>query len=217
MGRHLVWLEEDELLTLDGKVKDKKVQEEITHIKNVTHYGQDLSFIKKVIVELEGEGQIGCLRRPVTCEICGDRSDIVRFKSGSRRNKTNHKQSKIVYGVSFAQDVITFEGRPRLGICDKCHERIKPTLKEELSKCRYDYHRYISSCPYRKDDERKCYSCGQTMYESEMGRTPTLMGQGTYPSTCPHCGAKALIFGRNHESTHRWRIIEVEKEKNEKN
>lgn len=208
MDKLLVWLKPEELVLLDGKVSLPETQGKIDEVRNKTEFGKDRAFILKVVGEGNTKGIIGFIRNTyVSCEICGKRSEIATYKSGRRKGQIKGKESTLIRGVSFAEDLITFQGHPRLGICNDCHDRISDALMTELRNNAFDYHYYQGDCPYRKDDERKCYKCGQTMFESEMGRSPALTGQGSYPSTCPHCGEKSLIFGKIHESTHKWQII----------
>jgi len=124
----------------------------------------------------------------------------------------NIKESKLINGVFFTSDFISFQGRPRLGICRECYNRIQSQLDEKLKTCKFDYHKYLTDCLYRRDTQRKCYKCGEIMYESEMGKSPTLISHGSYPSTCPYCNSKSLPFGKNHEVTGEWRIITIQKE-----
>jgi hypothetical protein len=204
----LVWLEPQELLLLDGKTSVVDTQKRIDEIKNETAFGKDKGFILKVIAELETNGRIGFGTGYVSCEICGKRSSIANYKSGRRKNHINYAKSVLVNGVCFSSDSVRFQGRPRLGICDECYARIKEELTATLRPLCFDYSAFIKDCPYRKDDERLCHRCNQPMYESEMGRQPTLMGGGTYPGECPKCGAATGFFGPNHQSTGKWRIIE---------
>jgi hypothetical protein len=206
----LVWLEPQELVLLDGKTSVVDTQKRIDEIKNETAFGKDKGFILKVVAELEANGKIGFRTDHVSCEICGKRSSISNYQSGRRKNHINYAKSTLVSGVFFSSDFVHFQGRPRLGICDGCHARIKDELIATLRPLRFDYSAYIKDCPYRKDDERLCHQCNQPMYESEMGRQSTLMGNGTYPSECPKCGAGTGFFGPTHKSTGKWRIIETE-------
>lgn len=69
----------------------------------------------------------------------------------------------------------------------------------------------IAETKYKKDDIRICYSCGEKMYESEMGRRTTLMGDGTYASKCPKCGAESLLFGNSHKITDEFTMRKITK------
>ena len=211
--KELVWLTHDEMLLLDGKVSISQTQEKIDKIRNARDYGKDMSFILELIKEGNSKGEITFRGGYVTCEICGARSDIVIYKSGRRRGSMNSRESKLVDGVFFTSDFISFQGRPRLGICRECYNRIKPQLDEKLKTCKFDYHKYLSDCLYRRDAQRKCYKCGEIIYESERGKSPTLMGRGLYPSICPYCKAESLSFGKSHEVTGKWRIIIIQKDK----
>jgi hypothetical protein len=210
MAKELVWLEPQELLLLDGKTSVADTQKRINEIRNEASFGKDKAFILKVVAELESKGRIGFSTDYVSCEICGKRSTITNYESGKRKGHMNYAKSELVSGVCFSNDFVRFQGRPRLGICDECYARIKEELLATIRPLHFDSSALIKDCPYRKDDERLCHQCNQPMYESEMGRQPTLMGNGTFPSDCPKCGAKTGFFGPSHKSTGKWRIITVE-------
>ena len=68
----------------------------------------------------------------------------------------------------------------------------------------------IAETKYKKDSVYICHKCGEKMYESEMGKASTLMGDGYYPSKCPKCGAESLLFGNIYKLTDEFRMVKCE-------
>jgi uncharacterized protein YlaI len=210
--RHLEWLTDDDLLLLDGLTKNTELQTKIDFLKISRDSGKEAAFIEKVIREGRAKGKIRFkIERAVSCEICDKSSHIETYSAGRRRGEYKYSKCKLLRGVSFAEDFTVINGRPRLGVCVDCWDKIKDDLVARIKTEKFEYKSLLADCPYRKDDKRICFECGQDMYVSEMGKLPAMMS-GTYPGECPHCGAKSLLFGKSHKVTSDFRIIEIAKE-----
>jgi len=149
------------------------------------------------------------------CEVCRRYSTFETYQIGKRKGRPKRTEGGVyLYGIKLDGGIIGVTMGGKLYgdgvVCDDCYTILRPFLLQVLRdlKILADYKSIDSECPYRKDNQVECFNCHELVYESEMGRLPTLMGNGSYPGICPHCGAKSLPFGKNHKSTSNFRIIE---------
>ena len=216
MKTYDVSLTTDELLLIDGKVS-KKAQEVIEKAKQEKSVGFDIDLLNEVIVASTKRGRLTWTFKQIRhCDFCDKKRKYAGYTRTTRwHTKGDPNYDRPIYygGVAFNQGFITIKGRGDM--CQSCFSKMEVLkklidyildndLKIEIQKNDYKDTRY------KVDDLRICYQCKKEMYESEMGRRHALMGQGTYPSECPHCGAKSIPFGRSHEVTTKHRMIKVE-------
>ena len=149
------------------------------------------------------------------CEVCRRYSTFETYQIGKRKGRPKRTEGGVyLYGIKLDGGIIGVTMGGKLYgdgvVCDDCYTILRPFLLQVLRdlKILADYKSIDSECPYRKDNQVECFNCHELVYESEMGRLPTLIGNGSYPGVCPHCGAKSLPFGKNHKSTSNFRIIE---------
>lgn len=204
----------EELLPLDGKVSIK-AQEVINKAKQESTYGFELPIMNEVLRASEKSGKLTWTYKPIrSCNYCNKKYDYYEYpRSGRYHRKGDKNYDKPIYysGIKFNEGFVTIQGYGDM--CSECVTKnnvihrlidyiIDNDLKIQIQKNDYRFSKYL------KDDIRICYECGNEMQESKMGRARTLMGDGTYPSTCPSCKASSSAFGKNHKSTDKFIMIE---------
>jgi hypothetical protein len=202
-----------ELLLVDGKV-DETQQKIIDTAKREAAVGMPIPLLNHVITESEKTGTLTWSFLQInSCDLCDKKQGYWTYDRNGRYHRkgdTDYKHPKSYSGVKFNEGFIRMTGYG--DCCVECFNSLKMVelltdyildndLKIEIQKNNYKHTKY------RKDEQRKCYQCKETMFESEMGRRSTLFGDGTYPSKCPHCGAEDVAFGRSHEITREFRHI----------
>jgi hypothetical protein len=202
----------DELMILDGKVSEK-AQCVINVAKKESSYGFNMPVMNEVIKKAEEIGKLTWTYKQIkSCNYCSDKKyDYHRYpRSGKYHNKgdKNYNKPKYYSGIKFNEGFVTIQGSGDM--CRECCESNKVIqqlidyvldndLKVEIQKNDYKDGKYL------KDPIQICYSCEYEMTESEMGRNSTMIGDGTYPSTCPKCDAKASAFGNSHKTTNKFK------------
>lgn len=204
----------EELLPLDGKVSDK-AQEIINKAKQESSYGFDLPVMNEILRNSEKSGMLTWRYKQVrSCSYCDKTYDYYTYpRSGRYHNKgdKNYDKPKYYSGIAFNEGFVTIQGYGDM--CSECASKhdvihrlidyiIDNDLKIQIQKNDYRITKYL------KDDIRICYQCGNEMQESKMGRKSTLMGDGTFPSKCPGCGAESSVFGKSHKTTNKYVMIE---------
>lgn len=203
----------EELLPIDGKVSEK-TQEIINKAKQESTYGFELPVMNEVLRKSEKLGSFTWRFKQIrSCNYCDKKYDYHEYpRSGRYHKKGDKNHNKPIYysGIAFNEGFVTFQGQG--DICSECASKhnviyrlidyiLDNDLKVEIQKNDYRFTKYL------KDDIRICYECGNEMQESKMGKHSTLMGDGTYPSSCPACGAESLPFGRSHKITNKFVMI----------
>lgn len=211
-GTYDVALTYAELQLLDGKATEK-VQAVIELAKKEHSIGFDLPIMNEVIQDAEKNGIFRWLYDSGrSCTYCDKFHDYAKYKRSSRyHNKGDNNYGKPLFyrGIQFSSGFVRTANS--IDMClDCCKEHnvlerilkyiIDNDLKIEIAK------NQITETKYLKDDKRICYSCNESMYESEMGRRMNVMRDGTYPSTCPHCSAGSN-GGRLHKTTKDFRHL----------
>jgi hypothetical protein len=206
----------EELLLLDGK-SSPKVQEIIDKIKDQSTFGFDLDLINKVLQDSLKKGQFSfSIREMTSCNYCNKKAqyyfharDSRKRFGGYRKGDPNYDAPKYYTGVRFNEGFINFKGY--CDICTDCEKRLKIINTIENYIIDNDLKIEIVKNPkskYVKDVIRKCWKCKKEMQESEMGKRPTLMGNGYYPSVCPHCKAESLLLN-THEVTKKFVMLPI--------
>jgi len=203
----------DELMVLDGKVKDSS-QAIIDTAKKERSYDLPIQRLREVVMASEKTSKLTWTRKNIReCPLCEKKHDYNIYpRSGRhhRKGEKNFNSPKLYPGIEFNQGFVVFSG---FGDCCKdCFENKKikemlidfilgNDLKIEIQKNDYKQTRY------KKDIIRVCYQCNADMRESKMGMLPAVF-EGYYPGQCPSCGAKSLPFGKSHNLTSRFVMIE---------
>lgn len=213
MKKYCVYLTYDEIMFLDGKVGEKS-QKVIEQAKKENSFGLD-DFCNEVLRIAVERGELTWGTQKISCcEHCSDKpKGYYKYSRSSRYHRKgdidyDHPYSYI--GVKPFQGFVIFQGLP--GVCVDCWKNkylpkivkyiVDNDLPVELQK------NDIEETKWKKDKVRICCDCKQEMYESEMRRNPVWIGNGTYPSACPHCGTESG-FGRTHETTDKFRMIRI--------
>lgn len=151
------------------------------------------------------------------CKKCGNGGTYPLYKGGPNKGKPNYnKERRYPFGIKFNTGFISFKNSG-----DYCQECLKEfdiinvvaqkilelNLPIEIKIRAYDLSKKTK---FIKDDERKCFNCGKTMFESEMNREHRIMDSSTYPAECPHCKAASLFLGHTHRSTGKFRMLTIE-------
>jgi hypothetical protein len=208
----MMWsLTDDQLLLLDGKA-DEKMQPVIDGIKLARSCGADVPLIGEVIAKAQEAGWMRIMKGYGRwCGVCGKSAGYaLHTRNGRyhRKGDKNHDKPLNMAGVSFESSCITI--RDHIDCCSECDTKkgisaaiINLIVSQELPIEIRNNERNL----FTKDDERECWKCKAIIYESEMGKLQTLMGDGYYPGKCQKCGAESLAFGRNHRSTGKFRML----------
>lgn len=204
----------EKLLLLDGKV-DKEAQDIIDKAKEEMKIALDNQRAREIIQESLENGTLSWRwdSKARWCPNCYRSAGYAKYKRNSKyHNKGEVNRDKPLYfrGVKFNSGFIHFQGS--IDFCNKCVEKYDIINKIVNYVLDNDLKVEIKSgkTKYKKDGVRTCYECEKEMYESEMGESRRLMSNTYYKSTCPHCGAKAALFGPYHEITSKFRMIEAE-------
>lgn len=208
-----------EIVMLDGNARDC-VQKVVDQAKTENSIGLD-SFSNEVIRKAIEQGKLSWGSKKICkCLYCSNKPrGYEKYRSSSRYHRkgdTNYDKPLLYYAVDPMQGFVIFNGGE--GMCTDCWEGkyknkiiqyiLDNDLPVEIQKNDFADTKYV------KDVERKCYSCGKTMYESEMGVERTFMGNGNYPAKCPHCGAVSAFLGKNHELTGNFRMVKLKEDEN---
>ena len=209
-------ISDTDILKISELVESTEIKERALYLRQREEFikrfpSKWANFLFEIITIAQKEGRMGYSLRAGTCTICGEGSHIPVFKSGYRKGEKNRDKQWYDRMVDFRESFVTIQNYTPYGVCKKClDEGLEAELSKILSTKDFKFEwKYLSPCPYKKDDLRICFSCNKEMYESEMGTERTIMGDGWYPATCPHCGAKSLFLGSSHKNTGKFRIIEI--------
>lgn len=211
-------ISDEDILKIDKLISIPSINERAIYLKKqadfIEKYPSKYSrFIFKLIMMSQTTGVMGYTYRSGTCAICNKGQQIIRFKSGKRKGEINRNKTWYKTMIDFQESFVLIKNSTPYGVCKECRTE---GFDEELAKVlsshefKFQWNEHISPCPYKKDDKKICYSCKQEMWESEMGRSSTLFGDGSFPSICPHCGVESLLFGQIHRVTTEFRILEKE-------
>lgn len=216
-----VQLTDDELVLLDGACSEK-VQAEVDGAKQrITSRSlhPDVApvlagFIADVVSEAQTNGEVILRRQRLRrCALCGTAPGYVLFKSGPRRGTPNYKKPRVIEGYEFARRFVTVQHHAALGGCAECLDPILPLIADALRGVNAqipDRLRAEGEPKRVKHPNRRCTKCGWEGHEGQMGRQRTIMGDGSYPATCPACGAGSEMFSRDIATADGFTIAEVE-------
>lgn len=204
-------LTHNEAVMLDGKVNDK-AQKIIDTAKLEYGFGFDNPAINKALAEAMSLGKLTWRYKQISnCSYCEKQRGYNTYTRNSRyhrKGEKNYDSPKYYSGIKFNEGFVTIQGYGDM--CTECFEKYKHQLIDyildndlpiEIQKNDYKPTKYI------KDPIKICYKCNEEVCESEMGLRRTMMGDGYYPSRCPHCGAESLAFGNSHKTTDKFKMV----------
>lgn len=202
-------MSDEELQTISLKLRSIGVDIHLNEYSDFSGLNEIIqTSIKRGIITLYHDGVSHCKK-------CGCGRSYPKYKSGPNKGKPNYnKKPYYESGITFNRGFISFKNSG--DYCAKCVEEfdiittVVNIILEKNLPIEIKIAGYSDKTHYIKDDERKCYSCGKTMYESEMNRSDCIMGSATYPSECPHCKALRMVFGKSHDSTGNYRMLTLQ-------
>lgn len=211
-------LTDEEILLLDGKV-NAEVQKSIDFIKRATFHSDNPVIAKIIESSLNlGTFKFEYIHNMRYCPVCKKSAGYAKYPRNGRHHRkgdTNINKPLSFSGVIINRGFISFSGAG--DFCKECNDKhnyvdnvISIILEKKLP---IELIRDKRSL-FKKDDERECFNCKQTMYESEMTKRNTIMGDGYYPAGCPKCKAESLLFGQNHKHTMKFRMLPNENSQN---
>jgi hypothetical protein len=141
------------------------------------------------------------------CPVCKTSGGYVKFKSGPRKGCDNTKRPLLISGYYVKTSNVSWVDT--IHWCEKCEA--KNRFKEVIEKViiEQDLQVEMVGTAWKRSQGRKCFECGQEMFEYEMGKLPAILG-GTYPGICPHCKVESRPFGKPHEITNKFKMVKEE-------
>lgn len=202
-------LTDAELVVLDGHCRPE-VQADVERAKERLAMAARLSeltperagFVADVVRSAQENGKLVFWEISLSrCEIC-KRSDgyHTHKRSGRwhRKGDVMFDRPKMFAGVEFKATFIRIRGLTALGCCHECFAAVRQPLLASLAEIRAELPEKLTGRPprFRFAEKRHCDECGWDGNELQMGRRPTLMGDGSFPAICPKCRAENRIFGK---------------------
>jgi hypothetical protein len=202
-----VSLTDDELILLDGQCSP-----EVQDIVDVVRFAIRVAatgaapeiarFVASAVAEAKQSGRLIFTHMGIRCcPVCGKDAGYAPHKRTSSRYKVkgqpNHDRPLTLGAWELADRFVFIQRHVTIGCCEACWVIAKPLLAAELKPIRAEVPEAITGHAPRflKHDNVECTQCGWIGHEGEMGRARTLLGDGTYPASCPRCEAKNTAFG----------------------
>ncbi len=176
----------------------------------------DFPGLSEIIEDSLKKGEITVSNDGISrCKKCGAGGSYPRYRAGPKKGERNYNKPRhYPSGIKFNTGFISFKNSG--DYCQDClknYDIINMTIQKILDmnlpiEIRISGH--SQKTKFIRDEERKCYNCGKTMFESEMNREHRIMDNSTYPAECPHCQATTLFLGKLHGSTGKFRMLTIE-------
>lgn len=217
-----VELTHEECLLLDGRVNEaaqkivdvsKRRLEAAERLSTLT--APQAAFIADLVAIAESDGRLLLGRVGMrSCKACGKAAGYAKYKRDGRyhrKGQSDHSKPLEIWGYGFTQDFVTMRGYPRHACCPECWDAMKPIVAAELRNVRAVVPAEISGEPprFKRYDNMKCSLCGWEGHEGEMGRRAVVIGNGTYPSDCPKCDAKNVLFQTQINRRDGFTLVEI--------
>lgn len=140
------------------------------------------------------------------CSFCKTSAGYHTYTRNSRyhrKGEPNYKRPKRLWGARVNGETM----------CMDCWRKIQPTIVSALrDRPVYMPPSWDEDRPlYAQFNNMECTKCGWTGHEGEMGRDPTMMGDGYYPAKCPECGAENKLFTTDIKRAKGTTVIRVPK------
>ena len=218
----MIDLTDTELSLLDGNVASEKAQALIDAAKArlaAVSRMADVSphiaaLVADVLTEANESGKLAYYSELIRyCSYCKSSPNPrhVPYKSGPRKGQPNWDKPRYLKGFEFAHRFVRVRHHVAVGGCQVCVSEAMPYLIEELVgvpvQLPPQLHKY-GTPRYVKYPHRSC-TCGWTGHEGQMGRLTTMLGDGTYPATCPSCG-RGGGFGDRLDHADGYTMVEME-------
>lgn len=197
-------LTDDEAALLDGKVNEKAQQGVDTAMARIAARDPSLpghisDLVADVVIEAKEAKLLQWRKKRIHwCDYCGAKAGYWLFKSGPRRGKQDFDRPLSIDGIELANHFVSFAGHTSVGGCVACVDAAVEPLRAVLKTVEAELPKELTAVgrpPQKRYRNRECGKCGWTGHEGQMGRSPGLMGPGSYPSTCPKCKTMNAIFG----------------------
>lgn len=203
----LVHLTDTELALLDGQASAKvqvQVAAALARLQAAEAYPdltpRQAGFVADVVSEANENGEVILHRRRIRhCSICGRSGGYYRFKSGYRKGENDYKRPLSFAAFEMARRFVTVDMHVSVGGCEDCVTPLLPLVADALRGVPAEVPARLRAEgePERSKHRRyRCTVCEWRGHEGQMGRSRTLIGDGTYPSTCPSCGAENRPLGK---------------------
>lgn len=132
------------------------------------------------------------------CPCCG-RSDgywpVARSTRYKTKGRPDYDKPKTFPARELQRRFVVIQHSIYAGFCDRCEPQMLPVLRTLLAEVKAEIPEALSGRPsaWIWQRNRHCKQCGWTGHEGEMKRSRALMGDGTFPSGCPSCGAGGMF------------------------
>lgn len=192
-------LTDAECLLLDGKV-NPEAQKIVDEAREAARFAPLGDFAAELIRQALKEGVFKWNHDRLSyCPQCKKSAGYAKYKSGYNRGRDNWKKPLSLGGYAFtSRCFITINGYPTNGLCNDCG---KPEL-EKILKCIADEDLPIEivrdeNTKWVKEEIRECQKCKTSIKQFDMYLDHTIMGNGYFHSTCPHCFNTSALFSMN--------------------
>jgi len=140
-----------------------------------------------------------------SCGVCGKSAGYALRKRASRAGRKGspmYDRPLYMSGVELRDSFVTMKGHVSIGGCKECVDAALPRIVDLVTaaELRWFPDHLDFDADVKREDHYACKKCEWSGRESYVGRSRAMMGNGTYPSTCPDCGAKNEPFGKRHIS-----------------
>lgn len=200
-------LSDDEMVLLDGKCRPE-IQEEVAaslsriaaRASNPDLTDKQSGFIADVVAEATKSGRLVLQRVQIRyCGVCGKGGDYSRYpRNGKHHRKGDKNYSKPIYliGRELTHRFVRVTGSPAVGCCEDCWVELGSRVGAAVSGLAAEIPKSISGIEplYSVVHYARCGECGWSGHEHQMGKLPTMMGDGSYFGACPLCTAKNTLF-----------------------
>jgi hypothetical protein len=202
--KHSVDLTFEELALLDGRVNEKAQRvidnsKEAHRIKTESGLSDtEAAMTQKIILSARDQLRLTFHYENIArCPCCG-RSDgywpVRRTTKYKRKGEPDYDNPKLIRACSVNPGFVTVRHHISLGWCPSCEDRVKPAVLSALKDDQIEVSQLLTGVPpkFKRHQNREC-ECGWKGHEGEMKWETALMGNGTFPSRCPQCGAGGIF------------------------
>lgn len=187
---YFVSLTDEELVLLDGNCRED-IQNKVDEAKQrlavkLVMVSEHADIISALVIQAKKDGELKFLRGYIShCYNCGTGTTYVKYKTGRNRGLPNYNKPIKQYGVEVGHRYL----------CDECWKKLRVDLINALQDVKAEISKHITGeiPKWKKEYVYQC-QCGWKGRSGLMVRSETLMGDGTYPSACPECGARNKLF-----------------------
>lgn len=206
----------DELYRLNGHVREE-VQKIIDEALLANSFPFPLGIMGEILVNSQKNGTLTWRYKDISeCKYCDKKRQYYTYTRSSRNHRkgeTNYSSPKYHRGIKFNEGFVTIQGLGDLCVdCCTKHSVIETMVSYIVTNdlpIQIQTNDYYET-KYIKDPILICFKCNLEMQESKMGRSPTWLGNGSYPSTCPHCSANSTAFGSHHKTTSKFVMLKAD-------